>query len=220
MIKHINHQNFSTTPFVATKSWELFNIENDSVIMLEPFENGVQIPDTNLALDYIDYTIGTNPIINTECSIALEQQEEDQIIFEEGISSSLKTFDPISQPKNTTGTYKSLLYRQIANAFYNTYKNPTQIFGMENIDFPSDKTERWIAENFRMFTIPQKMFGEKLVEGSVRFYDTSFDDNVDIYDDKSGNLIAANNLFSKIQELGSFENDIVDGTAVYECSLP
>ena len=35
MIKHINHQNFLTTPFVAIKAWELLNVANNDVVFPE-----------------------------------------------------------------------------------------------------------------------------------------------------------------------------------------
>jgi hypothetical protein len=93
---------------------------------------------------------------------------------------------------------------------------------MENIDFPLSQTNRYLADNFRMFTIPQRMFGDKLVEGTIRFYDTAFDDNVDIYDDRVGNLIASKNLFSKVQEIRTLGNLVITGsaTASYVCPLP
>jgi hypothetical protein len=81
MIKRINSNNFLTTPFIAVKSWELFNIENDDVVLLEPFVSGSPIPDTAVAQDYIDY-YGPSPILNRECDIALEQQPQDVLIYQ------------------------------------------------------------------------------------------------------------------------------------------
>lgn len=216
MIKPINRQALSVTPFKASKSWELYNIQNDSEILLEPKESGVDIDDTSIAMDYIDYS-GT-PILNRECNIALEQQTEDLAFLEEGISGSGR-FYPESEPRNYTGTYKRLLYNQIKQAFYNQNGNPLEIFGMENIDFPSSLTTRYLAENFRMLTIPQQIFGDKVVEGSVQFFDNSLDDNVTIRDDSNGNLVATSNLFSKIQEIRSMGNIIVTGsvTSSYVC---
>jgi hypothetical protein len=221
MIKNINHPNL-TTPFNATKAWELFNIENEDSILLEPLSGSSPISDTYVSLDYIDYNLGPSPEWNRLCNIALEQQVQDQIMFEEGVSGSAATFDPNVSSQNNNGTYKNLLYNQISRAFYNTYHNPIQIFGMENIDFPLSHTNRYLADTFRMFTIPQKMFGDKLVEGTIHFYDTAFDDNVDIYDDSVGNLVAYGNLFSKTQEVRTLENLVVNGsaTASYVCPFP
>lgn len=221
MIKQLKKSDVSMSPFNATKAWELFNIENEDGILLEALSGSAPIPDTYLSLDYIDYNLGPTPEWNSLCNIALEQQVQDQIAFEEGISGSAAIFDPNS-PQNNTGTYKNLLYSQISRAFYNSYHNPLQIFGMENIDFPLSQTNRYLADTFRMFTVPQKMFGDKLVEGTIRFYDTAFDDNVDIYDDRVGNLIAGENLFSKVQEIRTLGNLVITGsvTASYVCPLP
>lgn len=219
MIKHINHQNISVTPFIAVKEWEFFNTDNDIGIAVESAIVSTDDSDI-ISLDFIDYNTGTNPTLNRECNITLEQQVDDKVIFEEGVSSSYKIFDTASQPRNYNGTYKALVYTQIANAFYNKYHNPIQIWGMENIDFPLSNTTRYIANNFKMFTIPRKIFGEKLVEGSVQFYDNSFDDNVNIYDDKFGNLVASKNLFYKVQEIRTIGNTIFDGTSSYVCPPP
>lgn len=215
MIKQISKNNITISPFRAVKSWDLFNIQNESSILLEPLSSSVIISDTLISIDYVDYNSG-NPILNSDCDVALEQQDEDKAIFEEGISGS-GVFDSDAEPKNYTGTYKSLLYTQIYRAFYNSYRNPVEIFGMENIDFPLSKTNRYLAENFRMITVPQQMFGDKLVEGSIIFYDTNLDDNVEIRDDKLGNLIAGENLFSKVQEIRNIGNIIIDGTSSYNC---
>jgi hypothetical protein len=214
MIKQLKKSDIFTSPFIAVKSWELFNYDSDDTVMIESSSL-----DTTLAvaLDYIDYYTG-NPLLNRSCDILLEHQEvDDEIIYEEGISGSGK-FDPNNDPRNDTGTYKSILYTQINRAFYNNYRNPTQIFGMENIDFPLSKTNRYLADDFRMFTIPQRIFGDKIVEGSVQLYDTNLDDNVVIYDDKFGNLIAIRNLFSKVQEVRKLENIIMAGDAFFECT--
>ncbi len=211
MIKRINHQNFIITPFTAIKSRDLCNIDNNDNCILT--EDG----DYTISLDYVDYTFGTNPILNSECNIVLEQQESDQLTFEEGISGSIKSFDPNVTEQNTNGSYKILLYDQIYRSFYNNYKNPTEIFGMENIDFPLSKTNRWLADNFRVFTIPQKLLGDRIVKGSIQFYDNTFDDNVDIYDDTEGNLIAGNNLFSKVQKVRTLGNFVMNGTSSYSC---
>lgn len=204
-----------TTPFKAVKEWELFNIQNSSSILLESFSASVPITDTFVALDYVDYT-STSPIINRDCDMALEQQEEDLVMFEDGISGS-GIFYPDLESKNYSGTYKRLLYTQISRAFYNQYRNPIEIFGMENIDFPLSKTNRYLAEKFRMISVPQHIFGDKMVEGSIKFYDTTFDDNVDIYDDKAGNLMAGTNLFSKVQEVRKLGNNLQNGWAEIGC---
>jgi hypothetical protein len=221
MIKQINQQNISTTPFVAAKSWELFNIDNPDAVALEINSASVPSypnpPGTLVAVDYVYYLSGT-PALSTLCSIALEQQPEDNATYEEGVSGSGR-FDPFTDVQNATGTYKRLVYAQISRAFYNQYRNPIEIFGMENIDFPLSQTHRFLADDFKMFTIPQQIFGDKIQEGSVRFYDNSFDDNLTIYDDSYENLVAGNNIFSKVQEVRHIDNFLMYGSASYYCPV-
>lgn len=221
MIKQINKQNVLTTPFVTIKEWELYNIQNEDSVLIEPYISSVQIDDTLVALDFIDYNNG-NPLLNRDCNIALEQQETDMAIYQEGINKT-GIFYPDNEPKNNDGTYKRLVYSQINSAFYNKYKNPVQIFGIDYIDFQLSNTIRYIADEFRMFTIPQNIFGERIVPNSVYLYDNSLDDNIEIKDDGFQNLIAGKNLFSKIQEVRgntqseNFINLIVSGSAINNC---
>jgi len=215
MIKHINHQNVSTTPFVAAKSRDLYNTQNpDSLIT----EAAVYPDGTHIALDYVNYNSG-NPILNRDCDIALEQQDADLIQYEEGITGS-GTFNSASDPRNSDGTYKTLVHRQIENAFYNTYRNPTEIFGVEYIDFPLSRTLRNLSDHFRMFTIPRSVFGDKIQPKSVQFSDTSLDDNVEIFDDGYQNLIAGYNMFSKVQEIRTLGNLVFPGTSSACIILP
>lgn len=223
MIKTINHQNFLTTPFVAVKQWNLYNVQNDDLVLidqssslyLETYPGGSE-QEIPVAMEYIDYN-GSYPYLNRECNIALDQQTEDLVYYREG-EKRTGTFWPNSEPKNIDGTYKRLVYSQVKEAFYNSYQNPVQIFGIENIDFQLGKTERFLSEFFRQFNIPQSTFGDRIKEGTVRFYDNSLDDNVEIKDDSHGNLIAGNNLFSKIQEVRWFGNQFESGSVAISCS--
>ena len=208
MLKQISKSNTILSPFDAVKSWNLSNIDNEDIPLTD---------DTSeIALEYNDYTSGTG-VLNRQCNIALEQQVDDKAVYEEGISGS-GFFNPDTDSRNNDGTYKRLVYNQIEKAFYNNYRNPLEIFGMDNIDFPLSNTDRIISSNFLMFNIPRRIMGDKIVPGSVEFFDTNLDDNVTIYDDTYGNLIAGENLFSKIQEVRSLGNVIVQGTVVNECS--
>jgi hypothetical protein len=219
MLKQLKKTDVMTSPFRATKARELYNVQNPDTLVLEEDSASVIVPDTQIALDYVDYVTGT-PLLNRECDIALEQQTEDLAVYEEGTTGSLKTFNSASAEKNlNTGTYKELLYNQMFRAFYNQYHNPTEIFGMENIDFPLSKTNRYLADRFRMFTIPRSVMGDKISPGSVIFEDTAFDDNVVVVDDANGNLIAGNNLFSKVQEVRVLGNDVLQGKSSYTCSV-
>lgn len=210
MIKRINHQNFLTTPFVTTRRWDLFNIENDEVVLLEATSS-----EQMVALEYVDYSTD-NPFVNTTCNIALEQQSDDLVNYQEGITGS-GAFYPDREETNQDGTYKRLVHRQIKAAFYNKYGDPTKMFGMDFIDFPLSQTFRNISNFVRVFDIPRYVFGERIIENTVVLRDASLDDNVTITDDGHQNLIAKSNLFSKVQEVRSFENIIMSGSSSHEC---
>jgi hypothetical protein len=209
MLKQINKSNFLTTPFSAVKEWNFNNTENDDLLLLDtasftPF----------LALEYIDYY--GDPIVNRDCDIALEQQPPNWAIFEEGLKGS-GFFYPEKESKNDTGTYKRLVYDQIINAFYNSYKNPLEIFGSENIDFILSRMHRFYADDFRMFSFPTKIYGDSIQKKSVIFYDNALDDFAEITDDGYGNLVAQKYLFSKVQEVRKFGNIYVEGDAGLDC---
>jgi hypothetical protein len=215
MIKQISKHNILVSPFTAVKAWELDNVLNQDVVLLEEFSSSVLIPDTEVALDYVDYT--TLPLsINSNCNIALEQQDADGADYEEGISGS-GLFNIESEERNMDGTYKRLIYDQTYRAFYNQYRNPTQIFGLDNIDFSLSNTNRVLSNEFLMFNIPRKIMGDKLVAGTIKMNDTTLDDNIEIYDDSYGNLIVGSNLFSKIQEVRSLSNSYFSGSSNNSC---
>ena len=201
-----------TTPFVAAKSWDLYNIQSDETILLEPSGSNEQV-----ALEFVDWN-GDGPLLNRHCNVTLEQEPADILFYEEGKTGS-GAFDSALDEKNTDGTYKRLVHNQIRTSFYNTYKNPFQIFGVEYVDFPISKTLRNLSGYFRMFSIPRNVFGEKIVPSSVKFYDNNLDDNVSIYDDGYQNLIAGVNLFSKVQEVRLMRNLIISGSASYDCPV-
>jgi hypothetical protein len=217
MIKRINQQNLLTTPFVAVKDWSLYNIQNDDLVLTEQ-TGSTYGEEIDVAMDYLDY-YGSNPVLNRDCNIALEQQSPDQVNYQEGEKNS-GAFYSVSESQNRDGTYKRLIYSQLKSTFYNTYQNPTQLFGMEHIDFQLSKTQRYISDFFRMFNVPQSIFGDKLEEGTIVFSDNSLDDVVSINDDSYGNLVASNNLFSKIQELRHIGNSYASGSVIHICPLP
>lgn len=213
MIKNINSQNFITTPCVITKPWCVSNVINDDLLLAE--QTGSSGEDLAIAVEYLDYA-GSSPFLNRNCSIALEQQTDDSVIYREGEKSD-GNFFPDTAPKNPDGTYKRLVYSYIKSAFYNNRRNPVEIFGIDNIDFQLGKTDRYLADNFREFGIPQQIFGDRITEGTVRVTDNTLDDNVNIIDDSYGNLIASNNLFSKIQEIGYFNQELHSGSIDIGC---
>lgn len=212
MIKELKRHDVQTTPFIASKSWNLLNTQNTDVVLTE---DGL----SEVALDFIDYQTSVSyPFLNSNCNIALEQQVQDVVLFEEG--EDIQGIFYTNEARNNTGTYKRLIYHQINNSFYNKYQDPTKIFGLENIDIQSSKTKKFITSKFRVFTIPRDLFGEKIVEGSLSFIDNSLDDNYVIKDDTFGNLMAHDNLFSRIQEVKPFGNTLLDGTSSVACTSP
>jgi hypothetical protein len=209
MIKQLGAFDIIVSPLIAETPQRLYNTINDGLVLLEPLTGSAPLPDTFVSLDYIDYVV--NSQVNSDCNIALEQQEESTVIYEEGIYND-GTFDPQSDARNLNNTYKKLVYSQIKSTFYNTYNNPFQIFGLEHIDFYLGRTERYISDQFRVFTIPQNMFGDRMVKQTVSLVDNTMDDNVSIVDDGYCNLIASKNLFSKIQEVRNLGNLIFSGS--------
>jgi hypothetical protein len=222
MIKHIAKQNILTTPFVSAKQWSLSNLLNDDLVLTENLTTytasiGGTYGSGPVAVDYLDYS-GANPFLDRDCNIALEQQTNDDVIYREG-EKKTGAFS-LSDPQNPDGTYKRLVYTQIKEAFYNTRKNPIEIFGMENIDFQLSLTNRYITDQFRSFIIPQRFFGDRLKAGTINIVDNTLDDNVVIVDDSSGNLIASPNLFAKIQQVRLLGNSIFSGSADLFCPPP
>lgn len=203
MIKQLGKNDTLLSPFITEKAWSLYNTNPEELILTET--TGSEEP---VALEYLDWTSGS-PILNRDCNIALEQQSTDLAIPEEGVSGSGKFFPSQEEINTKTGTYKRLLYDQIYRAFYNDYNNPLKLFGMENIDFPLSNTNRFLGNEFVMFTIPRLIFGERLKERSIYLYDQNLDDDIEIVDDGEGNLLAHTNLFSKVQEVRSFGNTLL-----------
>ena len=198
MIKQINPQNILISPFIAAKSRALSNTANSDIVILEQDTTET----IGIALEYIDYNFGT-PLLNRDCNIALEQQSNDLAMYQEGVSGS-GTFNSQSAVLNGDGTYKVLVYNTVKNLFYNTYNNPTEILGLEHIDFPLSNTLRNLSQQFRMFSIPQSVFGDRIQPKSVQLFDELLDDNIIIFDDGNQNLIAGYNLFSKVQEVHTY----------------
>ena len=151
MFKDLKRYQVQLTPFQAVKNWALNNTENDSLLLFESTGSDDGEP---IDLEYIDWGSGySTPYTSSECEIALEQQDADQAHYREGKEVS-GPFYPDTDPINVDGTYQRSVYSQVRTSFYNTYRNPTQLFGMENIDFESSRTKRRLAAKLRMFDIP------------------------------------------------------------------
>lgn len=209
MIKLIKKFQIKLTPFDATKIWAMSNINNDDLLL---HDSGSYLdPEVPVALEFIDYgSLSDSPSLNYECNIALEQQEDDLVNTRIGLKKS-GLFLSDSEPINTDKTYKRMVYAQINTMFYNNSKNPTQTWGINNIDFELSRTKRKISDEFKLFDIPKNVYGDKIIPKSVILHDYSTDDNFDITDDGYGNLLAGSDIFSKVQVLGEFNNEFTSG---------
>jgi len=71
MIKELKKFQLKLTPFQATKNWELDNVYNEGVLLLEQTASNGE--DLALALEFIDHGDGSEiPISGSDCDIALE----------------------------------------------------------------------------------------------------------------------------------------------------
>jgi hypothetical protein len=206
MLKSLHKDDTQTTPFVVTKDWELSNVANEDLILME--HSGSD--GSPVALEYINYGL-SSPATASGCNIALEQQELDLALFKDGLKVT-GIFYPNIDPQNPDGTYQRCVYTQIAGMFYNNYRDPTKIWGTETLDFENSQTKRFIADKFKMFEIPQMVFGEKILPNTIIMYDTTTDNNYTFTDDGNCNLFAGTNLFSHQQEFGSYVNTFLTGS--------
>jgi len=209
MVKSLKRYQVQITPFEAAKNWALNNVDNNDLLLFESTGSDDGEP---LDLEFIDYGDGvTTPFTSSECEIALEQQPDDKVGFRDGMN-IVGSFYSDTDPVNVDGTYKRTVYCQVRTTFYNDYRNVTQLWGVENIDFENSKTKRRLTDKLRMYDIPRSVYGDKIVPNSVKIYDTSLDNDYIIADDGNGNLFAEKNLFSKQQELGDFANEFQTGS--------
>ena len=204
MIKLLKKYQIQTTPFNATNDWELSNDNNPDVLL---FESTGSDDGTPFALEYIEYGDGSGYPTSSlgGCEIALEQQPDDLAISEQGLNVQ-GLFYPNLDPTNVDGTYKRSIYHQVQTMFYNTFRNPVELWGAEVFDFDLSQTKRTISDQFQLLDIPKNVFGDKIVPNSVIIYDNNFDNPYIITDDGNCNLFAGTNLFSKQQELGEYTN--------------
>lgn len=207
MLKSLHKNDTQTTPFVVTKNWELSNVTNEELILMEhDGKDGLPV-----AVEYLEYT-PERPIVAYGCNVAKEQQTDDKVLFRSGLKQT-GIFYPEKEPKNLDGTYQRVVYSQIANIFYNNFRDPTKIWGLEELDFEKSQTKKFVADRFKLFDIPRNVFGEKILENTVVIYDTTTDNNYIIKDDGHCNLFAVSNLFSKQQELGEYKNYYLTGSS-------
>jgi len=206
MLKSLHKNDTQTTPFVVTKNWELSNVTNGDLILME--HSGSDGPP--VALEYLQYGVYT-PITASNCNIGLEQQSLDKLKFRIGLKVP-GLFYPDTDPQNQDGTYERMVYAQIVQMFYNNYQDPTKMWGLENIDFEKSKTLKFVTDKFKMFMIPQGIFGEKVLPNTVKLLDTTTDNDYLIVDDGHCNLFAESNLFSRQQEVGKYLNEYLSGS--------
>lgn len=211
MIKQIKKFQIKLTPFDATKEWILSTTNNQDLLLMDDTSSFDEEP---VALEFIDYPsiTDTQATLNYECDIALEQQPDDLLTTRMGLNVS-GLFYPDIDPTNPDKTYKRSIFYQVRTMFYNRFHDPTKVWGMDNIDFTLGKTKRKISDEIRLFDMPHRIFGDKLVPNTIVLHDNSLDVNYEITDDGFGNLIAGSNLFSRQQEVSQHDNWYQNGSS-------
>ncbi len=215
MIKLLKKYQVQVTPFVTTKNWNLNNVYNENLILFESTGSDDGLP---FALEFLDYGDGSElPITNSLCDITLEQQTNDLATSQTGLN--VKDIVNInSEPTNDDGTYKRSIYHQVKTMFYNSYLDPSKIWGIENIDFTLSQTKRNLSDQFRLIDIPRNVYGDKIMPKTVKVYDNTLDNVYTITDDGNGNLFANKNLFSHQQELGEYKNTFISNMSSSYCN--
>src|SRR5579862_156767 len=215
MIKLLKQYQVQTAPFNATKDWNLNNIDNDNLLLFESTGSDDGLP---IALEFIDYGDGSEyPVDNNSCDIALEQQNDDLATNQTGLN-VMGIVNTDTEPVNSDGTYQRSIYHQVKTMFYNNYLDPSKIWGIENIDFTLSKTQRILADEFRLMNIPRTVFGDKIVPNTVNLFDDTQDNDYTITDDGNGNLFAGTNVFSHQQELGEYINQFIANLSSSYCN--
>ena len=209
MIKSLNRDDVQVTPFISAKTWNLQNIEDeDFILWISGSESG------SISHIYIDYGDGSStPITNSYCNLALQQQDSQLTVkYQRGVSGSGTYFpidspyyNPISQPVNQDGTYMSVVYTVNKQLFYNTYDNPTQIWGLENINLNSN--HRLLTNAMDVFSLSKNQFGEKIIPNSVMIQDDLGEIDYTIVDDGNTNLVLDGVYFSTFQQV-TFESTL------------
>lgn len=213
MIKAIKKFQIKLTPFDATKDWAMSSRNNEDLLLMN--DPAVDPDEEPVALEFIDYGNGSElPFENYFCNIALEQQSDDLVHTRLGLNVN-GIFYPQFDPINTDGTYKRMVYTQIKTTFYNDYRDPTKIWGVNILDFELSKTKRKIEDEIKLFDVPRLVYGEKIIPKTVVLQDNSLDNNIIMTDDGNGNLIAGTNLFSHYQEVGDYPNSFIKGYSHY-----
>ncbi len=209
MLKSLNINDILTTPYSAVKEQRVSNADNTDLILFE--HTGSDGGPLAVAIEYIDYGDGSDsPTVNSNCSLANEQQSLDSITYREG--KKIKgTFFPTDE-QNRDGTYKRIVFSQIREMFYNKYHDPIKMWGMEEIDIDKSQTKKFLQDKFVVLDVPISVMGEKIIPNSVLINDQTSDDKYTISDDGHCNLIVGTNIFSRKQELRSMGNVFNSGS--------
>ena len=109
MLKTLTKFDTTTTPYIATKNWNLSNISNNDLVLAES-GNSVAVESVKYHYTYIE--------TSSFCSLAKEDQSNDLAQYREGIKIS-GLFYPDQDIQNIDGTYKRVIYNQIKTMFYN-----------------------------------------------------------------------------------------------------
>src|ERR1035437_1880431 len=202
MLKQLHRDDTTVTPYLATKDWQLSNIDNSDLVLSEA--------GNPIIFEHVSLT-PSEVFPDDKCDIAKENQTLDLALYREGLKVG-GIFYPQLDPVNDDGTYKRVVYSQIKTIFYNNYRDPSRMWGLEKIDFDSSNTKKFLSDLIRTLNVPTNIMGEKIIEGTIKITDNSIDDIHTITDDKENNLFAGTNLFSARQELGNHSNLFQSGS--------
>lgn len=208
MLKSLNINDVLVTPYSAVKERHISNVDNTDLILFE--HTGSDGGPLAVAIEYIDFGDGgSDPIVNSSCSLANELQSLNLATYREG--KKIEGTFYLDDEQNRDSTYKRIVFSQVREMFYNNYRDPTKMWGMEEIDFDKSQTKKFLQDKFVVLDIPTSVMGEKILPNSVLINDQTSDDKYIISDDGHCNLVVGNNVFSKHQELGEFTNLFAEG---------
>lgn len=200
MFKEIQLSERSVRPFKVYKNWNIDLYSNsDSLLTTE---------DGDIILSSLEVPSGSYEIT---ASLATEFQEGlHRIQVSEGemsptnlfYDSSSRYYNSESNPINWTGTYKRSVYNLVKEKFYN--ENRAENFGIETLGrSPNGEylENRTIFDRITLAKIPQQVFGETIIPGSVTIVDRSYTDNTFVIQDDGLTNLSALNYYSVSDEI-------------------
>jgi len=102
-------------------------------------------------------------------------------------------YNPLTEPVNSDGSYKRVVYNTVDLAFYRNDSDPLKCFGVENFVHENSDINGRIA----VVQIPKDQWGEKIVPKSVTITDYSNPDEIFVMkDDGNTNLYLQNKTFA------------------------